>query len=166
MLAWCYRITARTCWPGVLGSQLELVGLVSVSMTGLDCKFNLQFLSWCGSMYNRLCRYIPEAHLNVAGMLSKQPAITTRQLKKWFGRPATLARNFLMAVMNMLNSPKDISELSFENADVKSICSCKQRMKSKLSPFLRICQNTRSVSCAHLSPHTYTARVEWCGVGH
>ena len=35
---------------------------------------------------------------------------------------------------------KEMAEFSFENADVKSICYCKQRMKSKLSLFLE-CRN-------------------------
>ena len=52
-----------------------------------------------------------------------------------------LTLNFLVAVVNMLNSSKEMSELSFENADVNSICYCKQRMKSKLSLFLRLCRN-------------------------
>ena len=47
--------------------------------------------------------------------------------------------NFLVAVVNMLNSSKEISEFSLENADVESICYCKQRMKSKLSLFFRMC---------------------------
>ena len=53
----------------------------------------------------------------------------------------TLTPNFLVAVVNMLNSSKEISEFSFENAAVKSICYCKQRMKSRLSLFFffRMC---------------------------
>ena len=76
-----------------------------------------------------------------------------------------LTFNFLVAVVNTLNSSKEISEISFENADVKNICYCKQRMKSKLSLFQTVWKRS-SVSRAHLSPHTYTARVEWCGIGH
>ena len=42
-----------------------------------------------------------------------------------------------MAVANSLNtkthSSKEMTEFSFKNADLKSICQCKQRMKSKLS---------------------------------
>ena len=68
--------------------------------------------------------------------------------------------------MNMLNSAKEISEFSFENADVKSICYCKQRMKSKLSLSFQNVSKRSSVSLAHLSPDIYTARVEWCGAGH
>ena len=49
-----------------------------------------------------------------------------------------LALNFLVVLMNTLNSSKDISELSFENAGASSICYCKQRMTSKLSLFLRM----------------------------
>ena len=44
---------------------------------------------------------------------------------------------FLVTVVNTLNTKihcsKEIAEFSFENADVKSSCCCKQRMKSKLS---------------------------------
>ena len=42
-----------------------------------------------------------------------------------------------MAVVNALNtkthSSKEMAELCFENADVKSICYSKQKIKSKLS---------------------------------
>ena len=48
-----------------------------------------------------------------------------------------LTLNFLVAVVNTLNtkthSSKEIAEFCFKNAGVKSICYCKQRMKSKLS---------------------------------
>ena len=68
--------------------------------------------------------------------------------------------------MNMLNSSKEASEFAFENADVNIICYCKQRMKRKLSFSFQNVLKQSSVSCAHLSPDIYTARVEWCGVGH
>ena len=32
--------------------------------------------------------------------------------------------------------------------------------------FLQTVSNWNSVSCAHLSTHTHTGRVEWCGIGH
>ena len=45
--------------------------------------------------------------------------------------------NFLVAVVNSINtkthSSKETAEFCFKNADVKSICYCKQRVKSKLS---------------------------------
>ena len=48
-----------------------------------------------------------------------------------------LTLNCLVAVVNFLNTKthfsEETAEFSFENTDVKSICSCKQRMKSKLS---------------------------------
>ena len=51
--------------------------------------------------------------------------------------PSSLTLNFLMAVVNTLNtkthSSKEMTEFSFENADAVSICYCKQRMKSTLS---------------------------------
>ena len=47
-----------------------------------------------------------------------------------------LTLNSLVAVMNTFNtkahSPNEMAEFSFENADVKSICYCKQWMKSAL----------------------------------
>ena len=50
---------------------------------------------------------------------------------------SSLTLNFLEAVVNTVNthtnSSKEMAEFSFENADIKSICCCKQRMKSKLS---------------------------------
>ena len=54
------------------------------------------------------------------------------------GRVA-LTLNFLVAVVNTLNSSKEISEFFSKNANVKSISHCKQRMKSKLSPFFPEC---------------------------
>ena len=48
-----------------------------------------------------------------------------------------VAINFLVAVVNTLStkthSSKEIAEFSSENADAKSICYCKQTVKSKLS---------------------------------
>ena len=71
--------------------------------------------------------------------------------------------------MNTLNtkthSSKEMTEFSFENADVKGICYCKQRMKST-SHFLQKVLKRSSVGCAHLLPHTHTACAEWCGIGH
>ena len=52
-----------------------------------------------------------------------------------------LALNFLVAVVNTLNtktySSKETAEFCFENADVKGICYSKQRQKT----FFRMCQN-------------------------
>ena len=48
-----------------------------------------------------------------------------------------LTLHFLVTVVNTLNtktrSSKEIAEFSFKNANVKSICYCKQRTKCKLS---------------------------------
>ena len=50
---------------------------------------------------------------------------------------SSLTLKFPVAVVNSLNttthSSKEIAEFSFENADIRSICYCKQRVKSKLS---------------------------------
>ena len=55
-----------------------------------------------------------------------------------------LTLHFLVAVMNTLNtkthSSKEIAEFSFENADVKSICYCKQRMERYTVTFFRMCR--------------------------
>ena len=47
----------------------------------------------------------------------------------------SLTLHFLVAVVYTLNSSKETSKFSFENADVQSICYYKQMMKSKLSLF-------------------------------
>ena len=73
-----------------------------------------------------------------------------------------LTLNFQVAVVNTLNSSKEITELSFENADAKSICYCKQRMKSKLSLFLRMCQN--ETLCAVHAFHLTPTQLVWNGV--
>ena len=58
---------------------------------------------------------------------------------------STLTLNFLVALVNTLNtkthSSKERAKFSFENADAKSICYYKERMKSKLSLFLKMCRN-------------------------
>ena len=95
--------------------------------------------------------------------------LSTINLVDYLPSHLLLTLNLLVAVVNTLNikthSSKEIALFSFENADVESICCCKQRMKSKQSLFLQNVSKQSSVSCAHLSPHTYTAHVEWCGVG-
>ena len=53
--------------------------------------------------------------------------------------PSTL--NFLMAVVNTLNSSKEISEFSFKNANVKSILSLQtEDEKQTVTFFFRMCQ--------------------------
>ena len=80
-----------------------------------------------------------------------------------------LTLTFLVAVVNSIHtktySSKEMTEFCFEKADVKSICYCKQRMKSTLS-FFRNVLKWSYVWRAHLSPHTHTACVVWCGIGH
>ena len=74
---------------------------------------------------------------------------------------ALLTLNFPVAVVNMLNSSKEISEFSFENADVKSICYCKQRIKSKLSLFFSECVETKLCKpCTSFTWHLHS----WCGM--
>ena len=72
-----------------------------------------------------------------------------------------LTLNVLVAVVNSLStkthSSKEVSEFCFGNADVKSICYCKQRVKSKLSH--QNVSKQSSVSHARLSPHTHTVGV-------
>ena len=55
--------------------------------------------------------------------------------REWMKMRLTL--NFLVAVVSTSNtkthSCKEKAEFSFENENVRSICYCKQRMKSKLS---------------------------------
>ena len=58
---------------------------------------------------------------------------------------------------------KETAEFSFENADVESICYYKQRMNTKL-PLLSQCIKTKL--CKPCTSFTYTARVDWCGIGH
>ena len=67
------------CWlpcqaPGVVGSTLGLVDLVSV-YCGLG-KFDVQRFSQCGSTYSCLSRPVPEIHTYVAGTLSNQQTTT------------------------------------------------------------------------------------------
>ena len=71
-----------------------------------------------------------------------------------------LTLNFLVAVVNTLNSSKEISKLSFENADVKSICHCKQRIRRKLS-FSSECMETKLCKlCTSFTSHQHSS----CGM--
>ena len=79
-----------------------------------------------------------------------------------FSIPLFLAVDFLVAVVNTLNSSKEISELFFENADVERICYCNQRMRSKLSLPFRMCQN-KALSAMHIF-HLTPTRLVWNGV--
>ena len=77
---------------------------------------------------------------------------------------------FLEVVVNSLNTKthsskkkkkkKKKTEFSFENADVKSIRYCKQRMKSTL-PFSLECVETKLCKpCTSFTPHPHSL----CGV--
>ena len=71
--------------------------------------------------------------------------------------------------MNTLNtkthSSKEIAEFSFENADVKSICYCNQRMKSKLSLSSECVRTKPCKPCTSFASHLHSS-YEWCGIGH
>ena len=84
----------------------------------------------------------------------------------WYQRKIDLTRNFLVAVVNTLNnkthSSKEIAEFSFENADVKSNCYCKQRMKSKLSLSSDCVETKLCKPCTSFTSHPHSS----CGIGH
>ena len=71
-----------------------------------------------------------------------------------------------MAGVNTLNtkthSSKEIAEFSFVNADAKSICYCKQRVKSKLSLSSDCVETRLRKPCTSLTSHLHS----WCGIGH
>ena len=77
-----------------------------------------------------------------------------------------LTLNFLVAVVNTLNtqthSCKEVAEFWFE---VKSISYCNRGRKANCR-FLQNVLKRSFVSHTRLSLHTYTACVEWCGIGH
>ena len=67
-----------------------------------------------------------------------------------------LTLKFLVAVMNTLDtktrSSIETAESSFENGEVKSICNCKKRMKTKLSLLsqcikTKLCKPCTSLTC-------------------
>ena len=66
--------------------------------------------------------------------------------------------------MNTLNtkthSSKDIAEFSLENADVKSICYCKQRMTSKLSLSSECVEMKLCKLCTSFTLHLHS----YCGM--
>ena len=71
-----------------------------------------------------------------------------------------LTPDFLVAVVNSLStkthSSNEMTEFCFENVDAKSICYCKQRMKSTLS-LSSECVETKlckPVHIFHLTPYT------------
>ena len=75
-----------------------------------------------------------------------------------------LTFNFLVAVVNTLStkthSSKEIAEFCFENADVKSICYSKQRMKSKLSLSSECVKTKLCEPCISFTSHPHS----WCGM--
>ena len=80
----------------------------------------------------------------------------------------SITLHLLLAVVNTLNtkthSAKEIAEFSFENADDKGICSCKQRDIKQTVTFFRMYRN-KALSAVHIF-HLTPAGVEWCGTGH
>ena len=75
-----------------------------------------------------------------------------------------LTLNFLVAVVETLNtkthSSKEIGEFSFENADVESICYCKQRMKGKLSLSSECVKTKLCKLYTSFTSHLHS----WCGM--
>ena len=58
------------------------------------------------------------------------------------------------------HSSKEIAEFPFQNADVKSICYCKQRMKSKLSLSSECVETKFCKPCTSFTWHLHS----WCGM--
>ena len=80
------------------------------------------------------------------------------QLKS--SRTLTLTLNVLVAVVNSLNtkthSSKEIIEFCFKNADVKSICHCKQRMKGTLSLSSECVETKLCKPCTSFTSHLHS----------
>ena len=76
----------------------------------------------------------------------------------------SLIHNFLVAVVDTLNtkahSSKEMPEFSFENADAKSICYCKQRIKSKLSLSSECVETKLCKQCTSFTSHLHSS----CGM--
>ena len=72
-----------------------------------------------------------------------------------------LTLNFLVAVVNTLNtkthSSKVIAEFCFKNADVKCICYCKQRIKSKLSLSSEFVESKLCKPCTSFTWHLHNS---------
>ena len=92
--------------------------------------------------------YHDRCRISLVDNQSEQTGHIFSWLKIWPLKSAAniLPLNFLVAVVNTLNtktqSSKETAEFCFENADVKSICYCKQRMKSK-PPLSSECVETK-----------------------
>ena len=75
-----------------------------------------------------------------------------------------LTMNFLVAVVNSLNtkthSSKEMTEFCFKNADVKSICYCRQRMKTKLSLSSECMETKLCKPCTTFTSHPHSS----CGM--
>ena len=79
----------------------------------------------------------------------------------WYeGAVQPLTLDFLVAVVDTFNSSKEISELSFENAEVKRICYCKQRMKRKLTFFSECVETKLCKPCTSFTWHPHSS----CGI--
>ena len=61
-----------------------------------DSKFDLQFLSQCGSTYNCLSTFTPEIHQHVVGTLSNQQATTAHTNKT--GRCSNTHHNIIQSL--------------------------------------------------------------------
>ena len=83
-----------------------------------------------------------------------------------FEADISIALNFLVAVVNSFNtkthSSKEMTEFCFENAHDKSICCCKERVKSTLSLFSRMCR-TEALKAVHIF-HLTPTQLVWNGV--
>ena len=75
-----------------------------------------------------------------------------------------LTLDSLVTVMNAVNTKthfsKEMTEFSFKNADVKSICYCKQRTKSKLSLSSECVETKLCKPYTSFTSHPHS----WCGM--
>ena len=80
------------------------------------------------------------------------------------GTALLLPLNFLVTAVNSLNtktySSKEMTKFSFENADVKSICYCKQGMKSNQSLSSECVETELCKPCTSFTSHLHSS----CGM--
>ena len=87
-----------------------------------------------------------------------------RRLAGWPLCCQFLTLNFLVTMVDTLNtethSSKERAEFSFEKSDVKRICYCKQRMKSKVSLSSDCVKTKLWKPCTSFAWHLHS----WCGL--
>ena len=119
------------------------------------------------SLLEALNREVPIAIDHLHGDLELQQAFKKKGQKQVLLeliRSLSLTLDFLVAVVNSINTKthcwKEMAEFCFKNANVKSICCCKQRAKGKLSLSSECVEMKLCKLCTSVTSHLHSS----CGM--